>query len=248
MKERQTHKLLISWVKINNWNLTSTENPSLGYLIPSLYFQYHQHIHHFRRHSWYDKCTCAPARALQKMFPSRKTTFANLAPRCGWHFSKDFSHKNLLVQPISFDSQNKFKKPKHIWTSKIGLVHNVYFIKGITKMYWKHLFYIIPDATNTTGPDGQYWNPAPPPIQQHPPIQQQPLHQGTHARMWFVLNILESNGYYYVLLITYFFMKKPFYLFLKIQNHNALTVICILKPERIYNSHYDNGVPAMFTF
>ena len=37
--------------------------------------------------------------------------------------------------------------------------------------------YSIPDATNTTGPDGQYWNPAP------PPVQQQPLHQGAHARM-----------------------------------------------------------------
>ena len=41
------------------------------------------------------------------------------------------------------------------------------------------LLNIIPDAT--TGPDGQYWNPASPPNQQQP-IQQQPLHQGAHAR------------------------------------------------------------------
>ena len=43
------------------------------------------------------------------------------------------------------------------------------------KYYWTN----VPDATNTT--DGQYWNPASPPNQQQP-IQQQPLHQGAHAR------------------------------------------------------------------
>merc|ERR1712029_958536 len=31
------------------------------------------------------------------------------------------------------------------------------------------------NATNTTGPDGQYWNPAP------PPIQQQPIHHQASA-------------------------------------------------------------------
>ena len=45
---------------------------------------------------------------------------------------------------------------------------------------------IIPDATNTTGPDGQYWNPVPPPNQQQP-IQQQPLHQGSHARKYSLI-------------------------------------------------------------
>ena len=31
--------------------------------------------HSWLRHSWYDKFTCAPAKALQKLSPSRKTTF-----------------------------------------------------------------------------------------------------------------------------------------------------------------------------
>ena len=31
--------------------------------------------HLWLRHSWYDKFTCAPAKALQKLSPSRKTTF-----------------------------------------------------------------------------------------------------------------------------------------------------------------------------
>ena len=33
--------------------------------------------HSWLRHSWYDKFTCAPAKALQKLSPSRKTTFSN---------------------------------------------------------------------------------------------------------------------------------------------------------------------------
>ena len=34
--------------------------------------------HSWLRHSWYDKFTCAPAKALQKLSPSRKTTLLHI--------------------------------------------------------------------------------------------------------------------------------------------------------------------------
>ena len=37
--------------------------------------KYGMSYHLWLRHSWYDKFTCAPAKALQKLSPSRKTTF-----------------------------------------------------------------------------------------------------------------------------------------------------------------------------
>jgi hypothetical protein len=43
--------------------------------------------HLWLRHSWYDKFTCAPAKALQKLSPSRKTTFDRGTFDHKWHLT-----------------------------------------------------------------------------------------------------------------------------------------------------------------
>ena len=35
----------------------------------------HMSYHSWLRHLWYDKCTCAPSKALQKLSPCQKTTY-----------------------------------------------------------------------------------------------------------------------------------------------------------------------------
>ena len=56
-----------------------------------------------QEHSWYDKFTCAPAKALQKLSPSRKTTFQYEIPThqlltWPWKGHVNICHLNWLLQ------------------------------------------------------------------------------------------------------------------------------------------------------
>ena len=87
---------------------------------------------------------------------------------------------------------------QNLWFDPISQELSIYsktFSKCYTYIVLTKIFYSIPDATNTTGPDGQYWNTAPPPVQQQP--QQEPLHQGAHARkIQITFANLFSVGFY----------------------------------------------------